>query len=284
MARASAWSADHEQYLRDHYRDRSLEEMATAVGRSACAVKTRIAKLGLSRSGRRQFTAAEDAVIRARYLDETAEAIARDLGRSAHSVHYRARVIGLHKERRFGQVIIDAVREHHGKGWSDSEIAAAVGCTRKSVSAQRIALGLPANDRSEHLRDRVKRATRRQLDSAGLNSLADLKREVVRKRCRDAGWPEDLRQRHLDILNALWDRGPMTRREIADAVGMPWKGTRSSLTSNDPEGSYLAHLIRRGLVISFKRAAMGQGRGRSCNVYSLALDVERQLPTDQEAA
>jgi hypothetical protein len=77
------------------------------------------------------------------------------------------------------------------------------------------------------------------------------------------------------MLNAMWDNGPMTRRELADAIGMPWKGSRKSLVSNDPEGSYLAHLIARGLVVSLGRIKKGKGRGHSCQVYSLPLWIER---------
>jgi hypothetical protein len=67
----------------------------------------------------------------------------------------------------------------------------------------------------------------------------------------------------------------MTRPQIAEAVGMPWKGSRASLRSNDPEGSYLAHLIARGLVVDLGRLVKEGGQGRNRHLYSLAIDVEK---------
>jgi hypothetical protein len=139
-------------------------------------------------------------------------------------------------------------------------------------------MGLPPNRGSDHYRRAVRSRTGEQLERGGFRSLAELRSWVFRRMAEKAGWPADLRPRHVDILNALWDRGPMTRRELADAIGMRWLGSRGSLKSSDPEGSYLAHLTRRGLVMRMPRARRmtGQGKGRSCDIYMLSLDIERR--------
>ena len=120
------------------------------------------------------------------------------------------------------------------------------------------------------------------VDAAGLPNLAALRAAVFRDRARASGWPEDLRPRAVQILNALWDRGPMTRTEIALAIGLRinYGGPheiRKILKSNDAEGSYLAHLLARGLLVDLGRVGtvVGQGRGRSVHVYSLPLTIER---------
>ncbi len=166
-------------------------------------------------------------------------------------------------------------RARHAAGWSDSEIAAAFGADRHAVSGLRRRLGLPSNARSGRVRKKIADAMRQQCRREGVKNLAALRVKVFSQRARAAGWPEDLRPRAVQMLNLLWERGPQTRRQIAEAISMPWRGSRKSLVSNDPEGSYLAHLMRRGLVVSLGRVVKGAGRGRSVHLYSLPLSIER---------
>jgi hypothetical protein len=136
----------------------------------------------------------------------------------------------------------------------------------------------------ELTRQKVAEKTRQQLQRAGLPSIGHLRVEAFKKYARDHGWPEDLQVREVQILNAMWDRGPMTRREIAAAIGMPWKGTRKSLMGNRIGGSYLATLMRRGMVVNLGRivkhpdAGKGgrAGQGKNCCVYSLSPTVQRR--------
>lgn len=172
--------------------------------------------------------------------------------------------------------LIALVRE----GLCNPHIAAILQCERHTVGDWRKRLGLPASrgQKCERCRRETSERTKAQCDSAGLPSLAQLRVRRYRQFARESGWPEDLRPRAVHILNALYERGPMTRREIAEAVGMPWKGSRKSLVSNDPEGSYLAHLLNRGFVVVQKRACKGRGRGRSTSVYMIPLTIHRGRP------
>jgi len=146
---------------------------------------------------------------------------------------------------------------------------------RHTVGNWRKRLGLPANTLSVHRRELIREKSAEQLRAAGLTTLAELRAPTFRQRALASGGPADLRPRAVQMLNALWDRGPMTRRELADVLGMPWKGSRKSLVSNDPEGSYLAHLTRRGLVVNLGRVVRGTGSGHSACLYALAFDIER---------
>lgn len=98
---------------------------------------------------------------------------------------------------------------------------------------------------------------------------------AFRRYAASSGWPEDLAPREVHILEVLSASDPMTRPEIARAIGMPWIGSRRSLKGNTPGGSYLASLMRRGLVASLGRVVRGQGRGHSLHLYTLAIDAER---------
>ena len=235
---------------------------------------------------RRFWTPAECEYLRVcRAAKVPAEIIAKYLpGRTARSVWQQARKLGLSVPQKFrAPDMVEFIRSRNALGWSDSEIAAARGVDRHAVGHVRQELGLPLNRASEHVRAKVAAKTAEQLRAAGLPSMAHLRIESFKARARAAGWPEDLRPRAVQILNAIWDRGPMTRRELATAIGMrtDYGGKheiRKILMSNDPEGSYTAHLIARGLLVVFKRAGRvtGCGKGRSVDVYSLPINIERR--------
>lgn len=280
MRTRSSWRPDQEEFLRQNHSRLSLTTLATAVCKTETAVRSRIKVLGLSRPGRRFWRGHEDDFLRLAYPEHSAEEIRQVIGRSLGSIYQRANRFGLVERRDPAEIArIDAlIREHQPRGLLDGEIAELADCSREWISERRRVLGLPSNALNERHRDKVRQKTREQLAAAGLPTLAALRVKTFRDRARAAGWPEDLRPRAVQMLNALWDHGPMTRREIADVIGMPWKGSRKSLVSNDPEGSYLAHLLARGLVVSLGRAhrVTGQGRGKSCHVYTLAFDIDRQ--------
>lgn len=278
------WTTSDEQLLREQYGKVPTAQIASAMGRTVKSVTSRAKVLKIRT--RELLTPEQIERIRQLHGTMTARQIAQSIGRSLSAVHNACHRLALGRGTRVfhGEAFAAFVREKHALGWSDTAIAAAYGerigrvVDRHSVTRWRDKLGLPSVLHSEHQRNQVREKTAEQLKAAGVASLAELRGQVFRERAAAAGWPEDLRPRAVQILNALWERGPMTRMQIAEAIGMPWKGSRKSLTSNDPEGSYLAHLMSRGLVIVMKRAAKvtGQGKGRSQNVYSLPLTIERK--------
>jgi len=237
----------------------------------------------------RIWSDAEKQLLRRDYRRRPAAAIAADIGRPVDQVRAAAQRLGLTIPQRIGTPAFEAfLRERSAAGWSDTEIGAAWGgVCRHAVTGLRARLGLASNAYSPHVRAKIRQATREQCRREGVANLAELKAKRFRQAARRCGWPEDLRPRSVQILNALWDRGPMTRRQIADAIGMRWKGSRASLSSNDPEGSYLAHLQARGLVVRLGRFAQSRsaaGRGSRCYVYSLPPWIERSVPDARTTA
>ncbi len=216
--------------------------------------------------------------------------IAEQLGRPVHSVYQwlnRNGLAGTQRPRGERERIDQRIRELHSQGWLDSEIADDITAgiaqvDRRTVCDFRRAMGLSSNKGSQRHRAQVAAKTREQLERKGLNSLAEERVSAFRKFAIDEGWPEDLRPRAVQILNALYDFGPQTRRQLAERIGMPWKGSRKSLVSNDPEGSYLAHLMKRGLVVALKRVVTSRGRGKSVNLYAIAAGVVRCRSQEKE--
>jgi len=228
-------------------------------------------------TGRHVWTDEETAFLRPHYHKTPARLIAAHLGLTERKVYAKAWRIGLCISQRIkAPGFVEYFKRKHAEGWTDSEIARAKRVDRHGVTSLRKRLNLPSNAFSQRRRDQVRQKTKEQLAKAGVSSLGKLRTQVYRQRAREAGWPEDLRFRAVQILNLLWDQGPQTRKQIAAAIGMPWKGSRKSLVSDDPEGSYLAHLMARGLVVSLGRIAKGKGQGHSCCVYSLPLTIERK--------
>jgi len=231
----------------------------------------------MTATGRHVWTDEETAFLRQHYRKKPARLIAAQLGLTERKVYAKADHIGLCISQRIkAPGFVEYFKRKHAEGWSDSEIARAKRVDRHAVTALRKRLNLPPNALSQHRRDQVRQKTKEQLKKAGLPTLAALRADAFRRRARQAGWPEDLRPRAVQILNLIWERGPQTRKQIAAAIGLPWRGSRNSLLSNDPEGTYLANLMARGLVISLGRIAVGKGTGHSCCVYSLPLTIERK--------
>jgi len=239
----------------------------------------------MTRAACHEWTAEDDAKIIAH--TGLVRELAAELGYSMSMVYRRRQTLGLTKRRPkiYGEPLEKFIREKHSLGWTDIEIATAYGelhdwrVERHTIGDYRKRMKLPSNATSEHRRQQVAERTKQQLEEAGLMSLAELRVEAFRKFARSQGWPGDLRPRAVQMLNALYDFGAMTRRELAKEIGMPWKGSRKSLVSNDPEGSYLAHLMKRGFVISSRRSVTGKGRGTSVNLYSIPLTIKRGEPS-----
>lgn len=222
------------------------------------------------------WKASDDVFLRKHFGKLTAAEIGKAINRSTGSVYQRASNLGLiqkrdpveQKRRR------DLVAKHAKQGLSDSEVAAIVGIERRTVGDIRTKLGIPANGRSERFRKRVAAKTREQCAKAGVKNLAELKSEKVRELARKYGWPEYLSLRSIQIAEVLYRRGPMTRRQIAEAVGLPWKD-RGTFKNRHVRGhSYMSELMQSGIVVKLDRAIKGKGKGKSCGLYMIALGVE----------
>lgn len=226
----------------------------------------------------RRWTPEEDAYLRANYAAGGA-AVARALGIPDHRVYNRAHRLGLGHQPRttIGEAFRAELRRLHGLGWADPEIADRLGCERHTASRHRRAMGLGSNRFHPRQRARVAANTADQCKAVGVRSLAEVRAAAFRRFASESGWPPDLRPRHVHILDALESRGPMTRAEIAMAIGLEWRGSRRSLKSNGVGGSYLSQLMARGLVISLGRVVRGDGSGHSVNLYSLSLTTERAV-------
>lgn len=230
---------------------------------------------------RRAWTEREIEVVRAEWGRFTAAEIGAPLERSASQVYLLVRRLGLAKRVRTSEEraeLAQLIRRRHAEGWSDSEIAREAGCSREWAGEVRLGLGLPSNKDNERHRRRVAQKTREQLATAGLSSLAELRLERWRAYARESGWPDDLGPRYVQILNLLHQHGPQTKRQLSDRMGLVWKGCRSSLTSNDPSGSYLGYLTKRGLVVNLGRCVYNGRQGANTALYSLPLHVMPQQP------
>ncbi|MDB5297793.1 MAG: hypothetical protein JWO31_3776 [Phycisphaerales bacterium] len=252
---------------------------------------------------RRHWSAAELQLVRdGTAASETpAQLLARLPGRSLSSLYQVRILLGLGKPQKLMGPELDAlIRRRHAEQWCGAEIAAEWNALhadrperrvcRSAVAVHRRALGLVSNRLTERQRERVGAKTREQLAAAGLPSLAALHRKVIRERIAAQGWPAALRWREAQILSLIWERGPLTKREICAALGTPFRGAKGTLKANEKGGTYMATLMRRGLLVSFRRAVRHPscgaghraGQGRNVDVYSLPLTIERRKVTIHE--
>lgn len=244
------------------------------------AVPAKRIRRGPDKMPRRRWTAAEIERLRSLYPTHTAVECAAELRWPVKAIYGAVERLGLEKQ---GKIAVDGrvlatIARRNGEGVGDCEIATELGCSRHTVSRHRKRMGLPSHAYGQRFRDRQRIGAQRQCERWGVESIGELRSLTFRIRSLRVGWPPDLRPRHVEILGLLETRGPMTRREIADALGLPWHGSRHSLKSNDPEGSYLAHLMARGLVIQLGRVVNGRGSGSSVHLYDLAIGAQRRQP------
>lgn len=287
---ARPFTTQEDQQL-GRYRARGMtwDEIAELLERTEAEVRSRAEVITLP--GRRVWAPDEVEYVQGNYRAMTAEQMALALRRSVASVRGYLTTSGLVKSpHRINHASLARfIREKHALGWSDAEISATWSaehpdqpCSRKHLcDIRRDKLGLGDNTFSEHRRRRVAEKTLEQCRLAGVASLGQLRAKSYEQFAARNGWPGITRPRLVQILNLLYERGPHTRQAIAAAIGMAWTdrshspASRCSLKGNGPGGSYMAELMRLGLVVRIPRAVKGTGRGKSVNLYAIAPHVRR---------
>lgn len=248
-------------------------------------------------SKRRFWTDAEKNHLQQWYGKKLCAEIAAEMGRTMRQVFNMANRLGLAKSRRsneerFGAKFKAFIREKHAAGWSDADISQAWGCERHTVGEHRVRLGLPDNSHSARVIAKISDGVKRQARRHGVASIGELRGKVLLERAEAYGWPQGLRWRATQIMNLLWERGPLSRIQIAAALGMckgggPNQSMRIRLNRafycNEPNGggSYLANLIRRRLIVSLSKKLTQRGSGKSLTLYMIAPGVVRG-PIDPE--
>jgi hypothetical protein len=143
---------------------------------------------------------------------------------------------------------LDEIRRLHAEGLTDREIGERLRLSRSEISRKRRELGLPV-----HWKTILRRAQQAQLRSLGLTSAGEMRRRAYARYARQNGWPDDLRYREVQILNALVRHGPMTRLQLSETIGMRTdrvggNGYPALLTDCGKSGTYTASLLSRGLI------------------------------------
>jgi hypothetical protein len=190
--------------------------------------------------------------------------------------------LGLAKNRRRWDPALEGeLRRLNAGGDSDSEIARKLGFERHCIHRQRKRLGLLDQSYGKQSRAAIGAGVRRQLVRLGLERLTDLRIEAWRQLARERGWPVTINgravnRRHVQVLDVLWERGPQTRVQLAEAIGMKVHADQKKvLASNGEGGSYLAELMRAGLVISLGRVVRTGGQGKNVHLYALDPSIEK---------
>jgi len=235
-----------------------------------------------------KWTTQEIALLRDHYGKLSARAVARKLQRSSSSIYQQAARMGLSQRRPdiYGAEFTNFIRAKNALGWSDSSIAEAWGkihstpVNRHTIGSRRAELNLPCNKTSQHQRDKCANRTRQQCAAAGVQSLAEIRSQQFKRYACNNGWPADFPPRCVQIMNAIYEQGPMTRREMCDSIGARWNGSRRTFKAKLPGQSYPAFLARRGFLTRIRkgRRITGQGKGRSCDLYVIPLNIKRGEP------
>ncbi len=278
------WTEADLARVRESWGKVKTRALAAELGRTPNAVKQQATKMGLD-AGRR-YSAEELQLIRELYPTRSAAEIAERIfgtGQAALAIFRMAYKLGLEKFPHWGPEVLERVRQLHAEGLTDADIARRMPDVftgddprSQAMHVRRVRLKLSAN--AEAVKEAGRRAVKKQFATLGISSGGELRALSYRKYAAANGWPEDCRPREVQILNVLAARGvPMSKREIAEAIGMPTDTTfrsgkrRILLAGNGPGGTYTASLLRRGLLCRLARAGVvsGRGKGRSVDLYVL---------------
>lgn len=286
MNRANSWTESDHDFLRENYGKLSYAEIADKLGRSVLSVKSRAGLLGICKPRQtEQEKQGLASFITANYATMTAQEIAADRGVKVSTVYRVAREQGLKKAVPMPKHFRDFIKGQHAAGLNDSEIARAWNAVedrkteRRYVTEVRKLLGLEVIGYNERSVERTKAATAKQLDEAGLSSLAELRSERHRQFAKERGWPDLMPARCVQILDAIYEYGPQTRYELADRIGMRQKGSKKTLVGTVPGGSYLAYLQRLGLVVRMNKAVNGGPKGDRVSLYGIPPTIKRGEPS-----
>jgi hypothetical protein len=262
------WTTQEIDYLRESYGSVPTREISAKLDRPLWQVKRTIYKLGL-RAPRRRFTDAEKEFVRAMYAELEASEIADALNTTLSSVYQLARRLEMpRKVKRYAPEEIAGMEALIREGLTDAEVSRRTGVSREWVSDIRNnRLGLLPN--AEAILAARRQAVKTQMKSLGIRHGGDLRAMAYRRYARENGWPEDLRAREVQMLNALAANGPQTLEQLAAAIGCRTDlrntvtGYKCFLKGNGKGSTYPGNLKRRGLICCLRRDIAGRGKGKS---------------------
>lgn len=153
--------------------------------------------------------------------------IAQQIGRDYDVVCRKARAMGLKQEYRtqFSGKVIEFIREKFEEGWSNREIAEAIGdITGPGVQHIRNRLGLRRETRHPRaiakMRERLQRNAKHFREREGMapNELVGVRNRIA---AAARGWPPECSPLMCDVLDCLEVR-PRTQRELCELLGRPY--------------------------------------------------------------
>jgi len=278
------WKLRELRLIQAYYGRLRTEDIAWLLDRCRGVVYRAAREMGLAPC-RTKWTMEAMDLVRQHYGKMPTPALAQLCGKSVSSTYQAAQRLGIRLVSWFPPSVRDAVRRLHAEGLPDRLIAAKLGMKRDSVKEmRRLRLKLPCNPDIEGKRQ----AVRTQWARLGIKSAGELRARVLKNRVVQSGWPEDLQWREAQVMNVLAERGPLTRLELAKAIGMRTDrcdrpGHLALLTGNRRGGTLTASLMQRGLVVPLGRRYDPQRPHRWEMVYSIALAAHRRLPDERSA-
>jgi hypothetical protein len=246
------WTPEEDAILRaDYGAGESAVVLAARLDRGVPAVRRRANILGVT-SGR-LWKPEEVEAVRLGYRDKGCHALAVELLGSGgpvqrHAIYGLASKLGVAVPDRHGREVYDRVRELHGRGMNDGQIAKAMANffpgrnDRERVAAIRRRMKLPAIKQTPEQMRELGRRTRAAQMAAGVNP----RDQAFAKLAARYGLPPGTPPRAVEILLSLTS-GPKNREDLKALTGRDpvslWNGTGNS---------YLGELVRRGWIASMK--------------------------------
>ncbi len=197
------WSAEEEDFIRKNCSEKTNEEIAADLGRTKGSIHNRMQRLKIQPK-LRVWSAEEDAFIRQSFFTHTAAEIATHLERSVGSVYRRSSELGFRRRADNWSAGEDLLLMDLCKTMRIGEIELRLERSRGAIGFRCQKLGIKPQPTPDEVR------VRKVIESRALPTIEYAAR---------SGWPTDLTNCHVRILNCLAAIGvPTSVNDIAQAI------------------------------------------------------------------
>ena len=270
MSTYRLWTPEEDQRLKDAWPD--YRAAAAALGRPPLGCVRRAEKLRLPKLGTpvRRYSEAEYEAIRQRYPKEGSVRLAMDLGRAPGSIVAVAAHLGVSFHRRWTSDEDRLLKGLHREKKSYRQISTRLDRSTSAIGKRLQDLGLT------HRYDPAQRRRKLAAIHEPGPSSVETRWARVRLKLGEHGWPPDLNPKEIKILNGIAERGPMTRRQLAELTDEPRAHDVRYQLRGHGGRSAIARLLARRLLV--RVIIQGESRHRAA-VYAMPLDAQARRGT-----
>jgi hypothetical protein len=126
------WDKVDEDFLKEHYKTKSILELAKAINKPVDAVRVKLVRLKLRKGANKVWTVEEDEKLKEMFHSSSPKELEAVFGRSNVAILQRAHKFGLRREYKWSEEELDLLRANYAiKNWDELELL--LGRSKKAI-------------------------------------------------------------------------------------------------------------------------------------------------------